>query len=196
MDFFFLLTSACSTCVRSGSAPTQHIDDFDVDLPTEGADDGCPVGDHKSFFRQFCRLTIIKGRIYTKLYSTKALNNKSVTEIFRLVDELYAELEEWKSTSALDVQLKMKPAGEDFLLGFASAGLRLVYYNSLIMIHRIPLIVHFIHARYVPREKQKTSDLRRIANQSSASAIICVQAARDTLKLVNSLPWGDIAWIW
>lgn len=167
-----------------------------MDLPTEGTDDGCPVGDHKSFFRQFCRLTIIKGRIYTKLYSTKALNNKSVTEIFRLIDGLYAELEEWKSNSALDVQLKMKPAGEDFLLGFASAGLRLVYYNSLIMIHRIPLIVHFIHARYVPREKQKTSDLRRIANQSSASAIICVQAARDTLKLVNSLPWGDIAWIW
>jgi len=90
----------------------------------------------------------------------------------------------------------MKPAGEDFLFGFATAGLRLVYYNSLIMVHRVPLIVHFIHARHIPPERQKASDLRLIANQSAASATICLQAARDTLKLVNSLPWGDIAWIW
>lgn len=90
----------------------------------------------------------------------------------------------------------MKPAGEDFLFGFATAGLRLVYYNLLIMVHRIPLIVHFIHARHIPPDRQKASDLRLIANQSATSATICLQAARDTLKLVNSLPWGDIAWIW
>lgn len=90
----------------------------------------------------------------------------------------------------------MKPAGEDFLFGFATAGLRLIYYNLLIMVHRIPLIVHFIHARHIPPDRQKASDLRLIANQSATSAKICLQAARDTLKLVNSLPWGDIAWIW
>lgn len=182
--------------MRSGSAPVQHIDDFDVDLPAEPVDDDCIVGDHKTFFRRLCRLTVIKSRICCKLYTTKALNDKSLTEIFQIVDELHAELEEWKKRSVFDVQLKLKPAGEDFLFGFATAGLRFVYYNSLIMIHRIPLIVHFIHARYIPPERQKTSDLRRIANQSSASAMVCVQAARDTLKLVNSLPWGDIAWIW
>ena len=185
-----------STCGRSGSAPTQHIDDFDVDLPVEEIDVGCPAGSHSSFFRHLCRLTIIKGRIYCRLYSTKALNNKPVTEIFQIIDELHSELEEWKKDSAVDVQLKLKPAGEDFLFGFGSAGLRFVYYNSLIMIHRIPLIVHFVHARYMSRERQKTSDLRRIADQSAASSTICVQAARDTLKLVNNLPWGDIAWIW
>lgn len=90
----------------------------------------------------------------------------------------------------------MKPAGEDFLFGFATAGIRLVYYNLLIMVHRIPLIVHFVHARHIPPDRQKASDLRLIANQSATSATICLQAARDTLKLVNSLPWGDIAWIW
>lgn len=120
----------------------------------------------------------------------------SIIDIFRVVDELHTELEEWKNDSAVDIQLKLKPAGEDFLFGFGSAGLRFVYYNSLIMIHRIPLIVHFVHARYVSRDRQKTSELRRIADQSAASSTICVQAARDTLKLVNSLPWGDIAWIW
>jgi hypothetical protein len=39
-------------------------------------------------------------------------------------------------------------------------------------------------------------DYRRIMREAVASTAICVQAARDTLKLVNNLPWGDIAWIW
>lgn len=167
-----------------------------MDLPAEGIDEGFPLGSHSSFFRHLCQLTITKGRIYCKLYSTKALNGMSIIDIFRVVDQLHTELEEWKNDSAVDIQLKLKPAGEDFLFGFGSAGLRFVYYNSLIMIHRIPLIVHFVHARYVSRDRQKTSELRRIADQSAASSTICVQAARDTLKLVNSLPWGDIAWIW
>ncbi|ODM24452.1 hypothetical protein SI65_02042 [Aspergillus cristatus] len=184
-----------STCVRSGSAPTQQVDDFDVDLPSEKDDDHL-VDNFQSFFHQLCRLTVIKGRICCKLNCTKALDNRSVGEIFQIIDELNAELEEWKNNGIFDLQLKMKPAGEDFLFGFATAGLRLVYYNSLIMVHRIPLIVHFIHARHVPPERQKASDLRLIANHSAASATICLQAARDTLKLVNSLPWGDIAWIW
>lgn len=168
---------------------------MDVDLPSE-EDDDYLVDNFQSFFRQLCRLTVVKGRICCKLNCTKALDNRSVGEIFQIIDGLNTELEEWKRNGIFDLQLKMKPAGEDFLFGFATAGLRLVYYNLLIMVHRIPLIVHFIHARHIPPDRQKASDLRLIANQSAASATICLQAARDTLKLVNSLPWGDIAWIW
>ncbi|KAI9924643.1 hypothetical protein MW887_006917 [Aspergillus wentii] len=185
-----------STCIRAGNAPAQHSDDFDVDLPTDNTADGCPVGNNTSFFRQLCRLTVIKSRIYGKLYSAKALHNKSPVDVIGIVEELHAELEDWRVTSPFDSHVKQKGAGEDFLLGFASVGLQFVYYNSLIMIHRMPLIINFAYATHAQPGLECHFDPRVLNRQSSISNAYCVQAARDTLRLVNNMPWGDIAWIW
>ncbi|KAL5338408.1 fungal-specific transcription factor domain-containing protein [Aspergillus crustosus] len=183
-----------SISIRLGNAPTQHFDDFDVEYPSEETDEGLLMADDKPFFPQICRLALIRSRIYNQFYSTRALENKTTADICEMIHKLHAELQEWKSSSRFDALFKKRGTGEDFLAGFASAGLFLLYYNSLIMIHRLPLLINFI---YQSRgDSIPELDLRLILNQSSISAAVCVQAARDTLKLVNNLPWGDIAWIW
>ncbi|KAL3475191.1 fungal-specific transcription factor domain-containing protein [Aspergillus californicus] len=180
--------------IRLGNAPTQHFDDFDVEFPTDETMKGLMRTGNKAFFPQVCRIAVIRSRIYNQFYSARALENKSTTDICEVVHKFHAELQEWKNDSHFDTLFKQRGAGEDFLAGFASAGLFLLYYNSLIMIHRVPLLINYMYqsrADSIPEV-----DLRLMLNQSSSSAAICVQAARDTLKLVNNLPWGDIAWIW
>lgn len=182
-----------STCLRSGTAPSQHLDDFDVALPADAIGSEAPlVSNNIPFFRQLCHLTIIKSRIYSRLYSTKALQ-RSPKEVYRTVMELHIELEEWRRQHPLLNEPKQKVTDNEFLYGFASVGLQFVYYNALIMIHRIPLLMNYAYSSRLPDASGKKQTL---SAQASSSAVICVQAARDTLKLVNNMPWGDIAWIW
>ncbi|PWY91212.1 hypothetical protein BO70DRAFT_384724 [Aspergillus heteromorphus CBS 117.55] len=185
-----------STCVRAGSAPAQHYEDFDVDFPADNAEDAFVKPHDNSFFRQLCKITVVKSRVFSKLYAARALENKSPAEIFDTIDELHAELEEWKSSNSFDTQLRPRGSGEDFLIGFASAGLQFVYYNTKIMIHRLPVMIQFASTHFIAQGDAPSMDYDLISAQASASAAICVQAARDTVKLVNNLPWGDIAWIW
>ncbi|KAJ0423978.1 fungal-specific transcription factor domain-containing protein [Aspergillus carlsbadensis] len=183
-----------SISIRLGNAPTQHFDDFDIEIPSDDNADGLVMADNKLFFPRLCRIAVLRSRIYRLFYSARALENKSTADICEIIHQLHAELDNWKSECNFDVLLKRRGSGQDFLAGFASAGLFFVYYNSLIMIHRLPMLINFIYqsrAGSIPE-----FDLKMILSQSSSSAAICVQAARDTLKLVNNLPWGDIAWIW
>ena len=149
-----------------------------------------------SFFRQLCQLTLIKSRVFSKLYSAKALENKAPEEIYNNIRELHEELEEWKRVNSFEFQMKQRGAGEDFLIGFASAGLQFVYYNTMIMIHRLPLMIQFASAHYIAKGDTPPMDHDLIMREATASSAVCVQAARDTVRLVNNLPWGDIAWIW
>lgn len=136
-------------------------------------------------------MAVIKSRIYCRLYSAKALV-KPPREIFQTVRQLHAELEDWKKDYPFDEEPKLDVAGKDFLFRFASIGLHFVYYNALIMIHRIPLLLN-----YLITSRNEPEDLRSLGEAHAAkSGVICVQAARDTLKMVKNMPWGDVAWIW
>jgi hypothetical protein len=136
-------------------------------------------------------MALIKSRIYSRLYSAKALLRPPV-EIYKTVKELHAELEEWKRDSPNLSEPKMKSAENDNLLGFASIGLHFVYHNAMIMIHRVPLFLNYIiTAREYPEKLESVSKAH-----ASRSAAIGAQAARETLKIVNNMPWGDIAWTW
>lgn len=136
-------------------------------------------------------MSLIKSRIYCRLYSAKALL-KPPREIFQTVKELHTELEEWRGDYPFENVPKQQTGEKEFLFGFASIGLHFVYYNALIMIHRIPLLLNYLMA-----SRDETEDLKSLSKSHAAkSGVICVQAARDTLIMVNNMPWGDIAWIW
>ncbi|KAJ5774236.1 hypothetical protein N7457_009132 [Penicillium paradoxum] len=181
-----------STCLRIGNAPSQHQDDFDVPLPEElEHDKHGETASNIPFFRQLCRMALIKSRIYSRLYSAKALVKPPV-EIYKTVKELHSDLEEWKRDSPNLGELTLKVGERDFLFGFASIGLHFVYHNALIMIHRVPLFLN-----YVITAREESEELESISKARAAkSTAIGTQAARDTLKIVNSMPWGDIAWTW
>ncbi|KAJ5649474.1 uncharacterized protein N7484_003197 [Penicillium longicatenatum] len=191
--FWVAFTVDQSTCLRAGNAPSQHPDDFDVPLPQLTEDDNDPeVAPNIHFFCQLCRMCLIKSRIYCRLYSAKSLL-KEPDKIYETVKELSAELEAWKKDYPFSEVPKLKGAETDFLFGFASVGLHFVYYNALIMIHRIPLLLNFL----IMNREGDSEELKSLSKAfASKSALICVTAARDTLKMVNNMPWGDIAWLW
>lgn len=188
-----------------GNAPLQHPDDFDVDFPQEAVEGEANYDNDESpssrspvvkwFFRELCRLTVIKGRIYFKLYSTKS-SARSPAELCADVHELEVELEEWKRTCPIRGHCEQDPAAPDFLQGFASIGLRLVHYNCQIMIHRIPPLMNITLFLSPILRSRYHSQLSGLENQSSLSRAVCLRAARDSLKLLNSMPWGDMAWVW
>jgi hypothetical protein len=74
--------------------------------------------------------------------------------------------------------------------------MQFVYFNSLILIHRMPLVIAFIYRQRLANGGSASDDANLILRESSSSIAFCSEAARDTLRLVNNLPWGDIAWIW
>jgi hypothetical protein len=178
--------------LRAGNAPSQHPEDFDVPLPQELEDDRDSTSSTNiPFFRQLCRMSLIKSRIFCQLYSAKALL-KSPQEIYQSVKELDAELRAWRKDYPFEDNPRQKVAEPNFLMGFAAIGLHFVYYNALIMTHRIPLLLNYlITERAGPKELKSLSKA-----QAAKSSVICVTAARDTLKMVNNMPWGDIAWVW
>lgn len=136
-------------------------------------------------------MALIKSRIYCRLYSAKALL-KHPREILQTVKELYAELEAWKKDNLFGDEPRFKVTETDFLFGFASIGLEFGYFNALIMIHRIPLLLN-----YIITSRDDPEDLKLLSKAHAAkSGVICVQAARDTLRMVNNMPWGDVTWIW
>ncbi|KXG45168.1 Transcription factor [Penicillium griseofulvum] len=181
-----------STCLRIGNAPSQHQDDFDVPLPEElESDKHGETASNIPFFRQLCRMALIKSHIYSRLYSATALTKPPV-EIYKAVKELDAELEEWKRETPSLTEPDIKPTGRDFLFGFASIGLHFVYQNALIMIHRVPIFLNYMIT--ANKESEKVVSISKA--RASKSSAISSQAARDTLKVVNNMPWGDIAWTW
>ncbi|KAL4746612.1 hypothetical protein BDW72DRAFT_30929 [Aspergillus terricola var. indicus] len=182
-----------SISIRLGSAPTQQLGDYDVDFPSDDTEGLMLVG-NKTVFPQLCRISVIRSRTYKHFYSAHALEDKSTADICETVHKLDAELQDWRSKSQFDTLLKQRVSGQDFLVGLASASLFLLYNNTLMMIHRIPTLINFVYQSRAERIPEL--DLRLILNQSSSSAVLCVQAARDILNLINHLPWGDVAWIW
>ncbi|KAJ5514623.1 Transcription factor [Penicillium fimorum] len=181
-----------STCLRIGNAPSQHQDDFDVPLPEElESDKHSETASNIPFFRQLCQMALIKSHIYSRLYSATALT-KSPVEIYKAVKELDAELEEWKRENPTLNEPETKHTEQDFLFGFASIGLHFVYQNALIMIHRVPIFLNYMIA--ARKESGKVVSISKA--HASKSSVISSQAARDTLKVVNNMPWGDIAWTW
>ena len=136
-------------------------------------------------------MSLIKSHIYSRLYSATALEKPPV-DIYKTVKELHAELEGWKRGSPTLTEPIRKHTGGDFLFGFASIGLHFVYHNAVIMIHRVPIFLNYmVTAR---KESEKVVSISKA--HALRSAAIGAQAARETLKVVNNMPWGDIAWTW
>lgn len=151
------------------------------------------VSSNIPFFRHLCRMSLIKSRIYCRLYAAKALL-RPPSEIYQVVTELHSELQRWKDDYPEVDEPKEKVHEVDFLFGFAHVALKFGYYNALIMVHRVPLLLNFF---FKVRNSPDDKELRAVSNAAAArSAVIATAAARDTLKTVNNMPWGDIAWIW
>ncbi|KKA22818.1 C6 transcription factor [Rasamsonia emersonii CBS 393.64] len=187
--------------INVGTAALQDYEDFDVDLPSDDLSEGAAVSEMGRqncgvrYFRTLCQHTVIRSRIYKELYSTKALT-KSISEVRATVNKLSAELEKWKRDNPYISVPSSADAAKDDVELISRIGQRLSYYNSLIIIHRMPFLHEVLVWRGHPSLSGPNVDYKSIYGESYESIQLCVQAARDSLKLINQLPWRDIGYAW
>jgi hypothetical protein len=184
-----------------GMAALQDHEDYDVDLPSEvPAEDSGGQDCGARYLRILCRLTLIKSRIYKELYSTKAFG-KSSSEVRAAVYGLDAELEKWKRDNPyMDVLSSSSSptgaAGKEDVELIAKIGQRLAYYNSLIVVHRMPFLHEVVEWSSLHPDSDSNIDFKTVFAESYGSVEVCVQAARDSLKLIDLLPWRDVGYAW
>jgi hypothetical protein len=180
-------------CFRTLRPPVINDDDCDMDIgPTphvilsETFLEGSP--DTPAFYPADVRLSILKGKIYKSLYSTKASRN-SDTELFRAIRELDEELDAWKSELPVIYRPARSPVRD--VSTHVTENVRLLllhleYYQCLSMIHRAS-------ARCSTRDE--SNGQRDSALQLSSD--LCLEASRSTIHYLEAsrqLPRGESFW--
>ena len=186
--------------LRAGRPPLLADDDMDVDLPSAEPDDNIgniPLADCKgkfNLFRIMCEFTIIEGRVYKQLYSTKA-TKKSDGELLSAIGELDYQLEEWKDSIPVDFR-----PGNDIIASHTPLILHVVvlhfaYYNCLTTIHRMSVQHGYWTSRLSDYAIQGLN-AGPLNPRVFSSSVLCVSAARASIHLIKYVPQGDSACVW
>jgi hypothetical protein len=184
-----------SISIHMGTGCVQNSEDLDLDLPTADSKNGSNMDWSAPFFRILCQHTLIRCKIYRELYSSRALG-KPLSGVQRTVDELSEELDGWRRENPY---LRSKPSAKAFLDNdqeiehVSICSQWFAYFNSLILINRMPLIHELVHCKglYTPLK-----DMAFLSSRAQKSSWICIQAARDTLKILQNLPSRDVGYTW
>jgi hypothetical protein len=188
-----------STSIRAGTAPAQDVEDFDVDLPAAGYHDGSADPDNDrlylGLFGLLCRLCVIKSRIYRKLYSATSWT-KSLAEIRQVVKALNAEIAEWRQGSPFADTEPFKEYNDDPFGRLWCIYIQIHYYHSLVMVNQTPLVYDDRLSSDANNSPRQRNGRKKYNDQFYESARTCLQAARETMKLVYNIPREELSWIW
>ncbi|KAH8700899.1 fungal-specific transcription factor domain-containing protein [Talaromyces proteolyticus] len=182
--------------IQTGMGNMQSADEFDLDLPSDDPDLGDSSTDwYPKWFRITCAHALLRRKIYCELYKSRAFY-KTFAEVCSTVDSLNAELEEWKNQNPyLDFKPPKSEAldREQELEVLAKCSHILSYRHSLALINRMPLLHEVAIWR---RLKPEIDPVQFVSTNSTKYSTICLQAARDSLKLLRGLPWRDLGYSW
>ncbi|EEA21978.1 conserved hypothetical protein [Talaromyces marneffei ATCC 18224] len=188
--------------IKTGRGYLQHPDDSDVDLPSENPkafndiQNGCRWSIR--LFRSTCTHAILGSTIYRELYATKAFY-KSFPEVCKTVNDLSDQLREWKKEySCLSYTPPKSKESEDLnrdeeVKIVAHISEKLCYLNSIILINRMPLLFEIAGMK---RTHPNRDAIKHVSATSRHHSLICLHAARDSLKLLDRLPWRDVGFSW
>lgn len=175
----------------------QHFDDLDPSLleffkkntsyfPEN--DDGLV------FFRGLGSLTIITSRTIQRLYSKRGTNK--LMNIYESIADLNAQLEEWRRKLPLRIHSLYEPKEFSFPTSMARVTLQLCYYQVLTLINRVPLLLELHSSRNGQRQGWSQGCYEAPQIDQTSEAAICLDAARETLKLIKDIPCKDHCWTW
>ncbi|KAH6686368.1 fungal-specific transcription factor domain-containing protein [Plectosphaerella plurivora] len=186
--------------LRAGRPPAQDDDDMNVELPDADPEDNIgniPLGDGKgkmNLFRVMCEFAQIEGKVYSRLYSTKALK-QSPGELLNTIGELDKELEEWKDRIPIDFRPEHEIKASHTPLILHVIMLHLTYYNCLTTMHRMS--VH--HGYWTSRLSNyaiQGLNTKPLNPRIFSSAALCTAAARASISLLRFCPQGDVSVVW
>ena len=187
-------------CLRSGRPPAQDDDDMNVDLPSEDPADNVgnvPLRDGKSkvnLFRIMIEFSILQGKVYKQLYSTKA-SRQTDGVLLNTIGELDKELEVWKDRIPVELRPEHEIQASHPPLVLHVAVLHFAYYNCLTTIHRMS-IHHGYWTDRLSSYALQGLNARAINPRVFSSAALCVTAARASIQLIKYIPQGDFACVW
>ncbi|KAK3327186.1 fungal-specific transcription factor domain-containing protein [Cercophora scortea] len=187
-------------CLRSGRPPAQDDDDMNVDLPDADPEDNIgniPLADGKgkmNLFRVMCELAMVEGKVYNKLYSTKA-TKQSPGEILNTIGELDQELEDWKDSIPIDFRPEHEIKASHTPLILHIVMLHFNYYNCLTTIHRMS-IHHGYWTSRLSNYAIQGLNARPLNPRVFSSAALCTAAARASISLLKYIPQGDFSCVW
>ena len=198
----FVMLIISSIGIKTGRGYLQHPDDSDVDLPGEDPQafndlqNGCMWS--IKLFRSTCTHAVLVSSIYRELYATKAFY-KSFPEVCKTVTKLSDQLREWKReysclsyTPPKSKESKDLNRAEEVKI-VAHISEKLCYLNSIILINRMPLLFEIAALK---RTHPKRDAIKHVSATSRHHSLICLHAARDSLKLLDRLPWRDVGFSW
>lgn len=195
--YFRMLIEKISIGIRTGRGYLQHPDDFDIEVPQEDPqrdhDKGCAWS--IKLFRSTCTHSVLVSDIYRGLYATKAFY-KTYPEVCKTVETLTVQLREWKRNhSCLSYKLPAKSSlsRDQEVKAVAHITERLSYLNSVILINRMPIQFDIASQRRIHPDRDP---LKHISATSRHHSLICLHAARDSLRLLDTFPWRDVGFSW
>ena len=173
---------------------------MNVELPNEDPPDSLgniPLADGQgkiNLFRLMCTFAVIENKVYKKLYSTKA-SKQSDAELLKTIGDLDRELEEWKDGIPIDFRPEHEIKASHTPLMLHVVVLHFAYYNCLTTIHRMSIHHGFWTSR-LSDLALRGLNAKAINPRVFSSGVLCVQAARASIKLLDYIPQGDYACVW
>jgi hypothetical protein len=171
---------------------------MDVPFPgDEAADPTSPTMPKESWlaniFRAMCKLAMIEGKVYKRLYSVKA-SKQSIEEIVRTVDQLDQELATWRQNVPEEFRPESQIKVLDDVVRLQIVHFHMDYYHCLSAIHR--KLVQHGHWVSLPDSLTDGGEKEEIHKHVFSSAVLCVSAARASINLIRFIPQGNLACIW
>ncbi|PVH84799.1 hypothetical protein DL98DRAFT_568850 [Cadophora sp. DSE1049] len=174
--------------------PLINLDDVDIPLPKDECFDfvgGIYLnsGEGKlDIFNLRIRLSIISGSVYETLYSTKARkqSDESRTAAVQSLDDM---LKEWRESIAIGFSLEDLVQRLDGLPTIYLVVLYSFYFHVLTTVHQR-------RASGKLKTENSTSAVQRFNPLQFAPHVSCIEAAREFMFLINSIPLGDYGYIW
>lgn len=171
---------------------------MDVQLPGDEACDGTPAIRPEddwlaNTFRAMCKLAMIEGKVYKRLYSAKA-SKQSIEEIVRTVDQLDKELGNWRQSIPEEFRPESEIKVSDDVVRLQIVNFHMTYYHCLSTIHR--RLVQHGHWVSLPDSLTDDGEKEEIRKHVFSSAVLCVSAARASINLIRLIPQGNLACIW
>lgn len=187
-------------CLRAGRPPAQDDDDMNVELPDADPADNIgniPLADGKgkmNLFRVMCEIAQIEGKVYNRLYSTRAMR-QSPGELLNTIGELDQELDEWKDRLPIDFRPEHEIKASHTPLILHVVMLHLTYYNCLTTIHRMSVQNGYWTSRLSNYAIQGLNT-KPLNPRIFSSAALCTAAARASVSLLKYVPEGDLSVVW
>ncbi|CAG8976123.1 hypothetical protein HYALB_00002404 [Hymenoscyphus albidus] len=174
-----------STSHSLGRPSSIYDDDIAVDLPPNGAatiqaSTGAKLYD---FFQNQITLSIIESRIYSELYSASSLT-KSREGRMRVLGKLDDHLQRWRDAIPIEIRPEhpISCTNEQYI---PVVMMHFTYLEAVIQLHRVSSRQGIF--RNGTTTKVESGDELRLDNQTYTSHLLCVAAARRSIRLLDTI---------